>query len=164
MSAMGFSPHSQKLVQNSQQFYDAELKLKIVGDLSLAAGPNFLNVTSEMIGGFFNFSPVDGTLPVDRTAQANLWKDIMSNLRMMPPQVTMGFDWTKIFSWVGSLAGLKNINQFKIQVMQPGQDMTNQVQAGNVIPMTPARLGPPPGANSSTVSGNNAMAPPPPAY
>jgi hypothetical protein len=162
MSAMGFSPHSQKLVQNSQQFYDAELKLKIVGDLSLAAGPNFLNVTSDTIGGFFNFSPVDGTLPVDRTAQANLWKDMMSNLRMMPPQVAMGFDWVKIFSWVGSLAGLKNINQFKVQVMPPGMDMTNQVQAGNVVPMLGGKS--PPGANSSTVSGNNAMAPPPPAY
>jgi hypothetical protein len=88
---------------------------------------------------------------------------MMSNLRMMPPQVAMGFDWVKIFTWVGSLAGLKNINQFKIQVMPPGMDMTNQVQAGNVIPM----LGGPkaqPGANSSTVSGNNALAPPAPAY
>lgn len=163
MSAMGFSHHSQKLVQNSQQFYDANMKLKIVGDLSLAAGPNFLNVSPDIIMGFFNFVTVDGTLPVDRTAQANLWKDMMSNLRMMPPQVAGGFDWVKIFSWVGSLAGLKNINQFKIQVLPPGMDMTNAVGAGNVIPM-PGAAGPPPGANSSTVSGNNALAPPPPAY
>ena len=164
MSAMGFSHHSQKLVQNSQQFYDAELKLKIVGDLAAAAGPGFLTVTPDMISGFFNFVTVDGTLPVDRTAQANLWKDMMGNLRMMPPQVAQGFDWVKIFTWVGSLAGLKNINQFKTQVMPPGMDMSGQVQAGNVIPMPG---GPPralPGANSSTVSGNNAMAPPPPAY
>jgi hypothetical protein len=165
MSAMGFSHHSQKLVQNSQQFYDGNMKLKIVGDLALAAGPNFLNVTPDIIMGFFNFVTVDGTLPVDRTAQANLWKDMMSNLRMMPPQVAMGFDWVKIFTWVGSLAGLKNINQFKIQVMPPGMDPTQQVQAGNIIPM-PGAGGPKalPGANSSTVSGNNAMAPPPPAY
>ena len=146
MSAMGFSQHSQKLVQNSQQFYDAEMKLKIVGDLALAAGPGFMNVTPDAIMGFFNFVTVDGTLPVDRTAQANLWKDMMSNLRMMPPQVAMGFDWVKIFTWVGSLAGLKNINQFKVQVMPPGMDMTNAVAAGNVIPM-PGAVGPPPGAN-----------------
>lgn len=159
MSAMAFSHHSQKLVQNSQQFYDAQMKLKIVGDLALAAGPGFVNVTPDMIMGFFNFVTVDGTLPVDRTAQANLWKDIMSNLRMMPPTVAMGFDWVKIFTWVGSLAGLKNINQFKIQVLPQGADMTNPVAAGNVIPM-PGAAGPPPGANSSTVSGNNALAPP----
>lgn len=164
MSAMGFSRHSAKMVQNSQQFYDQTKKMRIVGDLAVAAGPNFMNVTPDMIMGFFNFSPVDGALPIDRTAQANLWKDMMSNLRMMPPQVAMGFDWVKIFTWVGSLAGLKNINQFKVQLVPDGS-MGQQVQAGNVIPMpTQPRLGPPPGANSSTVSGNNAMAPPPPAY
>ena len=164
MSAMGFAHHSQKLVQNSQQFYDAELKLKIVGDLAAAAGPGFLTVTPDTISGFFNFVTVDGTLPVDRTAQANLWKDMMGNLRMMPPQVAAGFDWVKIFTWVGSLAGLKNINQFKTQVMPPGMDMTGQVQAGNVIPMPGGPPRPLPGANSSTQSGNNALAPPPPAY
>ncbi len=166
MSAMGFSRHSMKLVQNSQQFYDDEKKMRIVGDLATAAGPSFMSVTPDMIMGFFNFSPVDGTLPADRAAQANLWKDMMSNLRMMPPQVAAGFDWVKIFTWVGSLAGLKNINQFKVQVLPPGADMTGQVQAGNVIPMpTQPRLGPPSGANASTVSGNNATAPvAPPAY
>jgi hypothetical protein len=162
MSAMAFSHHSQKLVQNSQQFYDAQMKLKIVGDLAMGAGPGFIQVSPDIIMGFFNFVTVDGTLPVDRTAQANLWKDMMSNLRMMPPQVAMGFDWVKIFTWVGSLAGLKNINQFKIQVAQPGMDMTNQVQAGNVIPMPTGAPRGLPGANSSTVTGNNAMAPTPP--
>lgn len=163
MSAQGFSHHSMKLVQNSQQFYDGEKKFKIVGDLAMGAGPSFMNVNPDMIMGFFNFSPVDGTLPVDRAAQANLWKDMMSNLRMMPPQVAMGYDWVKIFSWVGSLAGLKNINQFKVQIAP--QNIDQQVQAGNVIPMpNQPRLGPPPGANSSTVSGNNGMAPPAPAY
>jgi len=164
MSAMGFSHHSQKLVQNSQQFYDAQMKLKIVGDLAMGAGPGFISVSPDIIMGFFNFVTVDGTLPVDRTAQANLWKDMMSNLRMMPPQVAMGFDWVKIFTWVGSLAGLKNINQFKVQIMPPGMDMTNGVGAGNVIPMPGGGPKALPGANSSTVSGNNALAPPPPAY
>jgi hypothetical protein len=161
MSAMGFSRHSMKLVQNSQQFYDGEKKFKIVGDLAMGAGPKFMDVTPDLIMGFFNFSPVDGTLPVDRAAQANLWKDMMANLRMMPPQVAAGYDWVKIFSWVGSLAGLKNINQFKIQVVPDGS-LNGQVQQGNVIPMPGPRALSPPGANSSTVSGNNAMAPPPP--
>lgn len=160
MSAMGFAPHSMKLVQNSQQFYTGDQKFRLVGDLALGAGATFMDVNPEMIMGFWNFSPVNGTLPIDRAAQANLWKDMMSNLRMMPPQVAMGFDWVKIFSWVGTLAGLKNINQFKIQLVPDGS-LDGQVQSGNIIPM-PGR--PQPGANSSTVSGNNALAPPPPAY
>ena len=158
MSAQGFSGHSRKLVQNTQQFYDAPMKLKIVGDLAQAAGLGFMMVPPEMIAGFYNFSPVDGTLPIDRMAQANLWKDMMANLRGMPPQVSMGFDWTKIFSWVGSLAGLKNINQFRIQVV-PDEQLANSAAQGNVIPMPqsgPKNLPPP--TPSSTMSGNNALA------
>jgi len=160
MSAMGFAPHSMKLVQNSQQFYTGDQKFRLVGDLAMGAGASFMNITPESITGFWSFSPVNGTLPIDRAAQANLWKDMMANLRMMPAQVAMGFDWVKIFSWVGTLAGLKNINQFKVQVVPDGS-MDGQVQAGNVIPFSG---GGPPGANSSTVSGNNALAPPQPAY
>lgn len=162
MSAMGFAPHSQKLVQNSQQFYSGEQKFRLVGDLALGAGAQFMQVNPEMIMGFWNFSPVNGTLPIDRSAQANLWKDMMGQLKMMPPQVAMGFDWVKIFSWVGTLAGLKNINQFKIQLVPDGS-MDGQVQAGNVIPFSPGATKPP-GADSSTVSGNNALAPMQPAY
>lgn len=155
MSATGFAPHSQKLVQTSQQFYDSTAKLRRVGDLALEAGQAFLNVSPEDIAGFYNFVPVDGTLPVDRMAQANLWKELMGGLRMMPPQVTMGYDWTRVFAWVASLAGLKNINQFKVQVLPPGVS-----PQGNVIPM-PNRAGLPspvqPGNSASTAAGLDAM-------
>jgi hypothetical protein len=39
-------------------------------------------------------------------AQANLWKEMMGNLRMMPPQVVMQYDWSRIFARVAQLAGL----------------------------------------------------------
>ena len=156
MSATGFAPHAQKIVQNSQQFYDAAAKLKRVGGLALEAGERFINVSPEDIQGFFDLVPVDGTLPIDRMAQANLWKDIMGTLRMMPPQVAMGYDWARIFAWVAQLAGLKNISQFKVQVV-PDAALAAQAASGNVIPMRPP--GPPPGATGSTQAGLNALAP-----
>lgn len=163
MSATGFAPHAQKLVQNSQQYYDAEAKMKRVGSLAMEAGERFLNVSPQDIQGFFDFVPVDGTLPVDRMAQANLWKEIMGNLRMMPPQVAMEYDWPRIFAWVAQLAGLKNISQFKIQV-RPDQMLQQQAAAGNVIPMRPPLSGaglPPsaaePGNAASTAAGLNAL-------
>jgi hypothetical protein len=152
MSATGFAPHAQKLVQTSQQYYDAEAKLKRVGSLALEAGDRFINVSPGDISGFFDLVPVDGTLPVDRMAQANLWKEMMGSLRMMPPQVTMEYDWGRIFAWVAQLAGLKNINQFKVQVM-PDQQLAAQAQAGNVVPM-PSRM--PPGGGSPVQPGNSA--------
>lgn len=159
MSAHGFSQHSQKMVQNSQQFYNAEAKLRIVGDLALAAGEPFINVTPEMISGFYSFVPIDGTLPADRTAQSNMWKEILIGAARMPPQIQQTYDFGKIFAWMAQLAGLKNINQMKVQVV-PDQMAQAQAQAGNVIPLRGANPGIS-SPNASTQAGLAALAPPP---
>lgn len=132
-SSMGWSPLGQMLVQNSQQYYNQTQKFRIVGDNAQMAGPAFMDISPETISGFFDFVPVDGTLPVDRFAQANLWKEIMMSMRQMP-QIAMEYDMGKIFAWVAQLAGLKNINQFKMQQMPMGQ-IQNQVQQGNLVPL-----------------------------
>lgn len=149
MSAMGFAPHAQKLVQNSQQFYDAEAKIRRVGDLILEAGEAFLTVGPQDIQGFFDFVPVDGTMPIDRMAQANLWKEILVNAPRMSPTIAMSYDWARIFGWAAQLAGLRNINRFKIQLTPDGV-LQAAAQAGNVIPMRPG------GGNSGASPGNAA--------
>jgi len=153
ISATGFAPHSQKLVQSSQQFYDARQKLRRVGSFAQDAGMQFLQVTPDDIVGFFDLVPVDGTLPIDRMAQANLWKEIMAGVRMMPPQIAMGYDWGRIFAWAAQLGGLRNINQFRVQVM-PDQMLAGQAGRGNVVPMQ--RPGLPRPGNSPVSPGNSA--------
>ncbi len=158
VSATAFAPHSQKLVQTSQQFYETPLKLRIVGDLATDAGMQFLDVTPEKIAGFYDFVPIDGVLPVDRMAQANLWKEIMAATRMMPPQVTMSYDWARIFAWAAQLGGLKNIRQFRIQVT-PDVVLQNQAQQGNVIPLRgPQGPQAPPQPSQSTQTGLDSLA------
>lgn len=157
MSAMSFAQHSQKLVQTSQQFYDAPSKLRRVGDLAMDAGERFLMVSPENIVGAFDFVPVDGLLPVDRMSQANLWKEILASIRNMPQQIAMGYDWARIFAWSASLSGLRNIHQFKVQVM-PNAQIAQQAQAGNVVPIGAGQRGPAlngvtPGAAASTEAG-----------
>ncbi len=164
MSATGFSSHATKLVQTSQQMYDASAKLRIVGDAAQAAGQGFIDVSPETIAGFFNYQQVDGTLPVDRQAQANLWKEILLGLTRMPPQISQTYDMSKIFAWMAQLGGLKNINQMKIQMASPEQ-LQQQAQMGNIVPIRPGL--PPPSStsgigspDSSTESGLNALQPP----
>lgn len=156
MSATGFTAHSMKLVQTSQQFYDAQSKLRRVGDLAYEAGDRFINVKPEDITGQFDFVPVDGVLPIDRMAQANLWKEIMANIARLPLPVQQSYDWSRIFAWTATLSGLKNINQFKIQTV-PNAQLAQQVQAGNVIPMPP-RPGLPAPGGASTATGPGADA------
>lgn len=153
LSASAFAPHSSRLVQNTQQYYSGEEKFRIVGDLMQDAGQAFAQVTPEMIAGAFDFVPVDGTLPVDRFAQATLWKDMFSQIGRIP-QIAEQYDLGRIFAWVAQLSGLKNIHRFKVQLGDPAQ-LAEQAQAGNIIPLR----GQP--GQSSTMAGQGTALPTP---
>lgn len=129
-SATGWGPLAAMMLQNTQQMYDQEQMFRIAGDL-LNQQTNVM-VTPELIQGFYDFVPVDGTLPIDRFAQANLWKEILLGMAKMP-QLAMQYDLAGIFSWMAQLAGLKNVTQFKIKV-QPDAMIAAQMQAGNIVP------------------------------
>lgn len=133
LSATSFAPWTQQIVQTTQQCFDLERQFRIVGDQAQYMTDRFIHVTPDSIAGFFDFVPVDGTLPVDRMAQVNLWNQLMAQAGKMP-QIMQSFDLTKIFAFVAQLAGLKNINQFRIQIL-PDAQMQAQAQAGNSIPM-----------------------------
>ena len=132
MSATGWAPWTQKLIQTTQQMYDAERKYRVVGDLALD-GEAYLNVKPEDIQGFFDFVAVDGSLPIDRFAQANLWQQLLTGMAASP-QLSQGYDMVKIFGFVAGLAGLKNISQFRVKVV-PDAQMQAQVQQGQSVPM-----------------------------
>lgn len=136
-SSTGFGALAQMMLQNTQQRYDTAMQFKIAGDL--ITGPQYLQVTPEQIAGFYDFVPVDGTLPVDRFAQANLWKEILM-MSTKAPQLAQQYNMGGIFEYMAQLAGLKNIKQFKIQV-QPDAAVAQQQQAGNLMPNPPA-MGP----------------------
>ena len=61
MSATGVSPHAQKLVQSSQQYYDAAAKLRRVGSFAEEAGRAFIDVSPDDIAGFYDLTPIDGS-------------------------------------------------------------------------------------------------------
>lgn len=131
-SAGGFAPLSQMMVQNTQQYYDAAFQFKIAGDL-VTQSPSYLQVTPEDIAGFFDFVPVDGTLPIDKFALANVWKELLLGMRQVP-SLALQYDFGAIFGHIAHLTGVKNLQQFKLQVT-PDQVLQAQVQAGNVVPL-----------------------------
>jgi len=134
-SVSGFDPLTQIMIANTQQYYDAEQKFKIAGDLMNSAGARFVQVDSGMIAGSYDFVPIDGTLPIDRYAQMNIWLQMFSQIRQFPP-ILMQYDMSRIFEFVAQLGGLKNITQFKIQVGSP-EFLQNQAMMGNIIGMQP---------------------------
>lgn len=131
-SNVGFAPLASKLHMSSQQLYTGEKKFRIVGDQAMWAEP-YMNVNPSMLAGMYDFVPIDGTMPVDRFAQVNLWQQLMSSMAKVPGALQQ-YDLSKIFAFVAQLGGLKNINRFKIQVVPDGM-LQQQAAMGNVVPM-----------------------------
>ena len=131
MSAMGWAPWTQVLIQATQQMYNQERQYKITRDIM--QGSKFINISPQDIRGFYDFVPVDGTLPVDKYAMASLWTQLLGQMRQFPA-ILQQYDVGKIFAYVAQLSGLKNIGQFKINIVPDGS-MDGQVQQGNVVPI-----------------------------
>jgi hypothetical protein len=114
MSAMGFTPWAEVMLMNTQQMYDENQELRIAG--RTLGGPQGVMVTPDSIAGKFDYIPVDGTMPIDRFAVANLWKEL-AGVMMKMPQVAQQYDWAGIMGWIAQLGGIKNLDQFRLQVV-----------------------------------------------
>lgn len=130
-SALGMSPLVTMMISNTQDHYDVAQRFRIAG--TLVAGKQDIVVDPEAIAGEFDYVPVDGTLPIDRFAQSQLWAEIFKELLQIPP-LAQQYDLAGIFGWFAQLAGLKNINSFRLQV-SPDQAMMAQVAAGQQQPL-----------------------------
>ena len=140
MSATGFTDMSQTMLQATQQLMSETLKVRIAGDMLQHRGAErALEVRPEEIQGFYDFTPVDGTLPVDRFAQVTMWSQLLQQMGQAPA-VLAQYDLGRIFAFVAQLGGLKNINQFRIDIEDPVA-LQQQAAAGNVIPMESRRGG-----------------------
>ncbi|HJZ05840.1 MAG TPA: hypothetical protein VJ327_08365 [Patescibacteria group bacterium] len=132
-SAGDYSLMAQIMLQNTQQYYELERQFKIAGDLLDPQQAPFRAVSPEDIQGFFDFVPVDGTMPIDRFAQANLWRELLAGMRNIP-ELQGQYKIGGIFEWMAQLAGMRNIKQFRVQVV-PDAQAAAAMQAGNTVPI-----------------------------
>jgi len=144
MSATGWGPLAQLLVQSSQQLFDMQQQFRVVGDVSMGK-PAFVDVDPSSIAGFYDFVPVEGTLPVDKFALASLWKELLMQIASAPP-LAQQFDLSSIFSYTARLAGAKNVDQFKLQPGQiqpqivPDAQAAANAKSGKSIPVNQAEI------------------------
>lgn len=131
-SALGWDPLAQIMLSNTQQLMDITRKYQIAGS-ALDQAAAFVEVTPERIAGFYDFVPVDGTLPIDRLAQANFWKELLMQMARVP-ELAMQWDLGGMLAHTMKLQGERNIDRFRIQ-MQPQAQLAAQAQAGNVVPL-----------------------------
>ncbi len=138
ISAQALVDLAEQMSLNIQQNLNQEFYLQIVGT-SKANEP--MLITPEMLVGDFHYPINDGTLPIDKVAMVDVWKEIFLGIQSSP-LLMQQYDIGKIFEYVAELGGARNIEQFKIQV-SPGspEELAQQVQAGNSVPVPAGRTG-----------------------
>ena len=120
ISSMAWAPLAQVLVQTTQQLYDKEQQYRVGRRFAEKAG-EFVNVSPETIEGFYDFVPVDGTLPADRFAQANLWTEITQQIGSSP-ELAQKFDLARIFEHIAQLTGVNGLDAFRVKV-RPDEEL-----------------------------------------
>lgn len=119
----------EQMTLNIQQLQDMDMWTKVIGQEAMAkAGQQLLSMD-------FTFPAHDGTLPLDRIANFEHWKEILFGMAQSQVlQTTHSFP--KIFEYVAQLGGATNISSFRL-VSEP--EMDKLAQMGAAIPL--------PGAN-----------------
>lgn len=131
-SAQAWSPLARMMLQNTQQFYDEEAVFRVAGRQQQGQSPQ-MEIGPEQIMGFYDFVAVDGTLPVDRFAQASLWRELFETL-MSAEGLAQEFDLVSIFMYIAQLSGAKNVDQFRLETADAG-DLQEQARRGDIVPM-----------------------------
>ena len=129
ISAYSLTDLTEIMCLDTQQFLSEEFYVQIVGQ---EGHEKPIRVSPEQLVGDFYFPVSDGTLPFDKVALFDLWKDIFGVVQQDPvlrQQYAVG----RIFEFIAELGGAKNIQQFKLEPGSPEQ-IAEQAGAGNLVP------------------------------
>lgn len=133
ISAQGIVDLTEMMSTNYQQFLDMDFYLQIVGQAGMEAP---IHIEPSMLTGDFHYPIHDGTLPLDRVALLDIWKEIYAGIAA-DPQMRMRYDLAGIFEWMAELSGAQGLERFKLDVgpapnepMPLGQD---PMQTGNAV-------------------------------
>lgn len=127
ISAQGMTDLAEQMSLNIQQNMSEEFFYEITGEDGRIAGSR---ITPEMLVGDFNFPVHDGTLPMDRVAMLDVWKEIMMGVAQ-DQELRQKYSMGEIFEYVAELGGAKNIEQFR-NAQPPGPEYNVQITPDEV--------------------------------
>jgi hypothetical protein len=142
ISAQAMVDQAEQMCINLQQLTTEPFMMKVVGTDGME---RLMEIAPDNLIGDFNFPVTDGTLPLDKIALLDVWKEIFLQMATNPMLMQM-YDIGKVFDYVAELSGARNIEKFKLQMppgMAPGMPgmgpdpgaMAQQAGAGNVVPL-----------------------------
>ena len=130
ISAQGIVDLTEIMTTNILQYFDQEFEFRLLG-VDAQNAP--LRINPDMLSGDFHFPIHDGTLPLDRVALLDVWKEIFLAVTR-DQELRATYSVPRIFDWIAELGGARNIETMK---MQPnGQPVPGQ------MPMVQAQVAP----------------------
>jgi len=137
ISAQQLRRMAQQMIINTQQLMPDEMWVEVTGDDGRWTSNK---VTPEMMVGSYNFQVTDGSLPVDKMALTEVWKEILFGIAQ-DPELRQRFSLAEIFKYTAELGGAKNIDSFELppqpQIAPPGVDPEGN-PIGPALPSIPA--------------------------
>lgn len=135
VSAQGMSVLTRQMAMNTQQWMSTEFYTRLVGSDGLQ---HPLRITPDGLTGDFYYPIHDGTLPIDKLATLDIWKELFQGV-LQDPELRQTYSVPKLFEFIAELGGAKNVRSFRLQPMSEAA-LEQQAQAGNMAPI--------PGGNS----------------
>ena len=142
---------TEQMSLDNQQYLTDEFAIQSLGDRWLK--DPILVKPNDIVGDFY-YPIHDGTLPVDKAAMFDLWRELFG-VMLGDQELRMAYSMPAVFDWIAELGGAYNIEQFKVQIM-PDQLAMELGQSGNALPVGPGApaLPGPGGAPGSQMMGN----------
>jgi hypothetical protein len=121
---------TEQMSLNTQQRLSNQFYLDIVGAEGIQT-----RITPGNLVGDFNYPIHDGTLPLDKVALLDVWKEIFTAV-LADPGIRQAYDVTKMFEYIAELGGARNIQAMRVQTQPMSQGtIDSQVQQGNMLPL-----------------------------
>lgn len=133
ISAQAIVDLTEMMSLNNQQNLSEEFYLEFAGQDGI---DNPLRISPQNIVGDFHYPIHDGTLPLDKVALLDVWREIFQGVSQ-DQELRQNFDLIEMFKHISELGGAKNIEQFIVQGAD-GEELARQAQAGNAVPLNEA--------------------------
>lgn len=131
-SSQAITELARQMTMNTQQFMTQEIYLKVLG------AEKAQRFSPDMLVGDFVFPVSDGTLPYDKVALLDVWKELYLALKD-DPQMRTTYSLPRVFEYIAELGGASNIQSFRMDLQ------ANPAQNPNMVPLREVVSNPPGG-------------------
>jgi hypothetical protein len=152
MDENAMQPLIQRAIANRQQFTQMQQYYNIGGQLAKDLMMESIFIDMRELQGQYDYVPITGILPEDPARSAQVWANVMAAAAQIPMLQQPGpdgrmLDFREVFNTVAEKQGIQNIDRYYMNVnVMPDQQVAQQEQAGNMVPLPEPQGMLPPGA------------------